>query len=66
MPVLPNENRDPQNAASPAQRVPDAFDEEATPRDDTTLKFTGRIAVTDEDAGGDPYNREGRFRRLVR
>lgn len=34
--------------------------------DSTTLKFEGRIAVTDEDAGSDPYNRTGRFRRLVR
>ena len=66
MPVLPNENRDAEVAASQAQQVRDAFDEEAAPRDDTTLKFTGRIAVTDEDAGGDPYNREGRFRRVVR
>lgn len=34
--------------------------------DSTTLKFEGRIAVTEEDSGSDPYNRTGRFRRLVR
>jgi hypothetical protein len=34
--------------------------------DPTTLKFEGRIAVTEEDSGSDPYNRTGRFRRLVR
>ena len=34
--------------------------------DPTTLKFEGKVAVTDEDAGSDPYNRTGRFRRLVR
>jgi hypothetical protein len=34
--------------------------------DPTTLKFDGKVAVSDEDSGGDPYNRTGRFRRLVR
>lgn len=34
--------------------------------DPTTLKFEGRITVTEEDSGSDPYNRTGRFRRLVR
>jgi hypothetical protein len=34
--------------------------------DPTTLKFDGRVAVADDDAGSDPYNRTGRFRRLVR
>ena len=34
--------------------------------DPTTLKFDGKVAVADEDAGSDPYNRTGRFRRLVR
>jgi len=66
MPVLPNENRDAEVAVSNAQQVGDAIDAEATPRDDTTLKFTGRIAVTDEDVGGDPYNHAGRFRRVIR
>jgi hypothetical protein len=34
--------------------------------DPTTLKFNGRVAVADEDAGSDPYNRTGKFRRLIR
>jgi hypothetical protein len=34
--------------------------------DPTTLKFEGKVAITDEDAGSDPYNRTGRFRRVVR
>jgi hypothetical protein len=34
--------------------------------DPTTLKFDGKVAVSDDDAGSDPYNRTGRFRRLVR
>lgn len=34
--------------------------------DPTTLKFNGPVAVADEDVGSDPYNRTGRFRRLVR
>lgn len=34
--------------------------------DPTTLKFDGKVAVADEDSGSDPYNRTGRFRRLVR
>ena len=50
--------------------------------DPTTLKLEGKVAISDdegmdargrathgavaEDAGSDPYNRTGRFRRLVR
>lgn len=34
--------------------------------DPTTLKFDGKVAVSDEDSGSDPYNRTGRFRRFVR
>jgi len=42
-------------------------DEGTDSRDDpTTLKFEGRVAIADEDAGSDPYNRTGRFRRVVR
>jgi hypothetical protein len=42
-------------------------DEGTDTRDDpTTLKFEGTVAIADEDAGGDPYNRTGRFRRVVR
>ena len=41
-------------------------DDAATTGDHTTVKFEGPIDVTDEDAGSDPYNRTGRFRRTVR
>ena len=37
-----------------------------TRHDDTTLRFEGRMAVNDEDCGGDPYNHTGKFRRTVR
>ena len=45
----------------------DAGDEGAAAHEDpTTLKFEGKVAISDEDAGSDPYNRTGRFRRVVR
>jgi hypothetical protein len=45
----------------------DVADEEAAVNEDpTTLKFDGKVAVADEDSGSDPYNRTGRFRRVVR
>ena len=45
----------------------DLGDEGADKHDDpTTLKFEGKVAIADEDAGSDPYNRTGRFRRVVR
>jgi hypothetical protein len=34
--------------------------------DSTTLKFDGPVRIVDEDAGSDPYNRTGRFKRLIR
>jgi hypothetical protein len=34
--------------------------------DPTTLKFDGAVAIADDDSGSDPYNRTGRFRRVVR
>jgi len=41
--------------------------DDAARNDATTLAFEGRMQVTgDDDAGGDPYNRTGRFRRTVR
>ena len=41
--------------------------ERASANDDpTTLKFDGKVALSDEDAGGDPYNRTGRFKRFNR
>ena len=48
------------------QHFREQLDEE-TSTDPTTLKFDGNVAVAaDDDAGSDPYNRTGRFRRLVR
>jgi hypothetical protein len=34
--------------------------------DSTTLKFDGPVRLSDDDAGSDPYNRTGKFKRLVR
>jgi hypothetical protein len=49
------------------QPVREQLDEgDAAAADSTTLKFEGKIAVSDDDAGSDPYNRTGKFRRLVR
>ncbi len=47
------------------QQFREQLDEENT-EDPTTLKFDGKVAIADDDAGSDPYNRTGRFRRLVR
>ena len=47
------------------QRIREQLAREDT-EDSTTLKFEGRIDVSEEDSGSDPYNRTGRFRRLVR
>ena len=45
----------------------DAGEEDATSHEDpTTLKFEGKVSIFDEDAGSDPYNRTGKFRRVVR
>ena len=50
------------------QRLREELGEEAASanEDSTTLKFDGKVAVSDEDSGSDPYNRTGRFRRFVR
>ncbi len=47
------------------QRFHEQLDD-ATASDPTTLKFDGQVAVRNEDTGSDPYNRTGRFERLVR
>jgi hypothetical protein len=47
------------------QQFREKLDEEAAD-DPTTLKFDGKVAVVNEDTGSDPYNRTGRFKRLVR
>jgi hypothetical protein len=50
------------------QRLHDkaADDRASDDADPTTLKFEGKVAISDDDAGSDPYNRTGRFRRIVR
>jgi hypothetical protein len=50
------------------QHVRQDVDDEgsAANEDPTTLKFDGKVAISDDDAGGDPYNRTGKFRRVVR
>jgi hypothetical protein len=57
-----------QEAAANETKMQHAQPDAATARyeDDTTLKFSGRMNVADEDAGGDPYNHTGRFRRAIR
>jgi hypothetical protein len=34
--------------------------------DPTMLKCEGNVTIAEDDPGGDPYNRTGRFHRLVR
>jgi hypothetical protein len=49
------------------QQLHDKRDDHASEdADPTTLKFEGNVAISEEDAGSDPYNRTGRLRRLVR
>lgn len=55
-----------QTAAEAHAREERGDDSAAANEDPTTLKFEGKVAVSDEDAGSDPYNRTGRFRRVVR
>ena len=40
--------------------------DEDTAADPTTLQFDGKVALSIDNAGSDPYNRTGRFERLVR
>jgi hypothetical protein len=47
------------------QHFREQLDDDTT-SDPTTLKFDGKVAVINEDRGSDPYNRTGRFKRLVR
>jgi hypothetical protein len=48
------------------QRFREELGDERANEDPTTLKFEGKVSLSDDDAGSDPYNRTGRFRRLVR
>lgn len=49
-----------------SQRSRQRSDDDGASRDDTTLAFDGLMKVSADEAGGDPYNRIGSFRRLVR
>ena len=55
-----------QTAAEQHARADREHDDASANEDPTTLKFEGKVAVSDDDAGSDPYNRTGRFRRVVR
>lgn len=59
--------RNPREAtdASP-QKFREETGDDGAVRDDCTLPFNGRMNVSDEERGSDPYNRTGRFQRLVR
>ena len=41
-------------------------DDDGALREDGSLAYRGRLNLWDEEAGSDPYNRTGRFRRNVR
>ena len=65
--TLPHtENGFAQTAAEQHTREQRDADADIATDDPTTLKFDGKVAISDDDAGSDPYNRTGRFRRLVR
>ena len=55
-----------QTAAEQHVREQRNDDDKPADEDPTTLKFEGKVAISDDDAGSDPYNRTGRFRRVVR
>ena len=55
-----------QTAAEQHVREQRNDDDAPANEDPTTLKFEGKVTVSDDDAGSDPYNRTGRFRRVVR
>jgi hypothetical protein len=48
------------------QHFREELGDESANEDPTTLQFEGNVALADDEAGSDPYNRTGRFRRLVR
>jgi hypothetical protein len=64
---MPGLYREPSGAQNAEPRgTPRSVDDREREEDPTTLKFTGPVEIADEDVGSDPYNRTGRFRRLVR
>jgi hypothetical protein len=69
MPVMHQEVDDTGKLLRP--QVTEAADEHeeaesADAEDSTTLKCDGPVQLSDEDVGNDPYNRTGKFKRLIR
>ncbi len=64
MPGIRREGDDTGKALRPP--IAETTDEQDEAQDPTTLKFDGPVQLSDEDAGADPYNRTGRFKRLIR
>jgi hypothetical protein len=66
MQAPPAKTHDTQATASQHARTDARFGQRGLEQDPTILRFEGRIAISDDDPGNDPYNRTGKFRRLVR
>jgi hypothetical protein len=64
MPAIRQETDDTGKLLRPS--VTETADTQDDGQDPTTLKFDGPVQLSDEDAGADPYNRTGRFKRLIR
>jgi hypothetical protein len=64
MPAIRQETDDTGKLLRPP--VAETAEEQHDAEDPTTLKFDGPVRISDEDAGSDPYNRTGRFKRLIR
>jgi hypothetical protein len=54
------------DANPPLSEPPEVTNGGDANRDDTTLSFDGAMRVSADEGGGDPYNRTGSFKRLVR
>jgi hypothetical protein len=66
---MPGTRHETDDTAKSPQVTEAAHPHEDDEQDPTTLKFSGPVRlsdVSDEDVGSDPYNRTGRFRRLIR
>jgi hypothetical protein len=66
MPGTLHPTQDAQAAVEQHVHKDGGHEDAAANEDPTTLKFEGKVAISDEDAGSDPYNRTGKFRRVVR
>jgi hypothetical protein len=59
-------HREPSGAQSGEPRGTQPREDREAEQDPTTLKITAPVEIVEEDVGSDPYNRTGRFRRLIR